>query len=90
MTTGTVHSYHPARGTGRVCCVAGALVPFTSDDPALAVGDAVRFRLVGGMTGLYALDVSRERAASPPRQRQTATSSSGLRWMSGTVASAAG
>ena len=90
MTTGTVHSYHPTRGTGRVCCVAGALVPFTSHDRTLAVGNAVRFRLVGGRTGLYALDVAREGAPAPPCQSQTATSSSGFRWRSGTVAPSVG
>ena len=89
MTPGTVHSYHPARGTGRLRCVAGTLVPFTSHDPALAVGDAVAFRLVGGITGLYALDVVREGVAAPP-SHQTATSSSGFRLKSGTLAPSAG
>ena len=91
MTTGTVHSYHPARGTGRVCCVAGSLVPFTAHDPTLAVGDEVAFRLVGGRTGLYALDVARAGVpAAPPPQRQTATSPSPFRLRSGTLAPSAG
>ena len=91
MTTGTIHSYHPARGTGHVCCVAGSLVPFTARDPALAVGDEVTFRIVGGRTGLYALDVAHAGAPAPPaRQRQTATSSSPFRWRSGTLAPSAG
>jgi cold shock CspA family protein len=88
MTTGTVHQFNPTKGTGTVCCVAGTLVPFSSRGRDLAEGDRVSFRLVGGMTGLYALDV--ERAGAPARHRQTATSSSPLRSMSGTLAPAAG
>lgn len=83
MTQGTVHTFNSTRGTGTLCCVHGTLVPFSSRD-ALRPGDAVTFRLVGGIAGLYALDV-----AGPP-QRQTATSSSPFRWRSGTWAPSAG
>ena len=83
MTRGTVHSFDLAHGTGMVCCVHGTRVPFSSRAD-LRPGDAVTFRLVGGIAGLYALDVV------GPRQRQTATSASGFRWRSGTLAPAAG
>ncbi|WP_420457121.1 cold-shock protein [Rubrivirga sp.] len=85
MIQGTVHAFNPARGTGTLCCVHGTLVPFSSRD-ALHPGDAVTFRLVGGIAGLYALDVTGAGAA----QRQTATSSSPFRWRSGTLAPSAG
>lgn len=86
MTTGTVHTFDPARGTGTLCCIAGTLVPFSSAHPALAEGDRVTFRLTGGICGLYATEV--ELAAQP--QRQMVISSSAFRVMSGTLASAAG
>lgn len=91
MTTGTVHQFNPTRGTGLLCCVAGSLVPFSSRDRSLRAGDAVAFRLVGGMAGVYGLDVRRAEAVARPRpQRQTATSSSPFRSMAGTLAPAAG
>ena len=86
MTRGTIHSFDPARGTGSVCCIAGTLVPFSSDDSSLRAGDDVTFQLVGGLAGLYALDVVGPRR----RQRQMATSSSPFRWSLGTLAPSAG
>ena len=88
MTTGTVRTYNPARGTGTLCCIAGTPVPFSSREPGLAEGDRVAFRLVGGIAGIYALDV--QRADAPAAQRQTATSPSPFRSMSGTLAPSAG
>lgn len=91
MTTGTVHQFDPARGTGLVCCVAGTLVPFSARGGDLREGDRVTFRLVGGIAGIYGLDVRKAEAAARPRpQRQTATLSSPFRSMSGTLAPAAG
>ena len=54
MTTGTIHTFDPTRGTGTLCCVAGSTVPFSSPDPTLRVGDEVTVQLVGGICGLYA------------------------------------
>ncbi len=86
MTRGTIHSFDSARGTGSVCCIAGTLVPFSSDDATLRPGDTVTFQLVGGLAGLYALHVASPRRA----QRQTTTSSSSFRWSFGTLAPSAG
>jgi hypothetical protein len=86
MTRGTVHQYDSDRGTGVLCCIAGTLVPFSSRNPALCVGDEITVRLVGGIAGLYATDVTP--AAAP--QRQTATASRGFLWRSGTLAPLAG
>ena len=57
MTTGTVHTFDTHRGTGSVRTATGAVFPFSSRD-ALASGDAVTFHLVGGIAGVYALDVA--------------------------------
>lgn len=85
MTTGTVHTFDATHGTGTLRCPSGTRVPFSTLAP-LHIGDTVTFRLVGGIAGLYALDVTGPRAS----QRQTATSESGFRWRSGTLAPSAG
>ena len=57
MTTGTIHTFDAHRGTGTVRVATGAVFPFSSRAP-LAAGDAVSFSLVGGIAGVYALDVT--------------------------------
>ena len=58
MTTATVQTFDPNRGTGVVCCVAGTPVPFSSADRTLSAGDEIAVRLVGGICGLYATHVA--------------------------------
>ncbi len=57
MTTGTVHTFDAHRGTGTVQTATGAVFPFSSRT-SLAAGDAVSFSLVGGLAGVYALNVA--------------------------------
>lgn len=57
MTTGTVHTFDAHRGTGTVRVATGAVFPFSSRT-SLAAGDAVSFSLVGGIAGVYALNVA--------------------------------
>lgn len=57
MTTGTVHSFDARRGTGTVQTATGTVFPFSSKHAALAAGESVSFSLVGGLAGVYALNV---------------------------------
>lgn len=90
MTNGTVLSFDSDRGTGVLRVASGTRVPFSYRPSPLAAGDRVSFRLVGGIVGLYALDVTPTHAAVPAPQRQTATSSRAFRWSAGTWAPTAG
>lgn len=58
MTTGTIYSFDADHGTGTVQAASGAVFPFSSKNAALAAGDEVSFSLVGGIAGVYALDVT--------------------------------
>ena len=57
MTTGTVSTFDARRGTGTLRASTGATFPFSSKSALLAVGEAVSFSLVGGLAGVYALNV---------------------------------
>lgn len=89
MTHGTVLSFDPARGTGTLTIAANTRIPFSSRRSSFAEGDLVSFRVVGGIAGVYALDVARVEPAAAPH-RQTATSLSAFRWSAGTWAPSAG
>ena len=65
MTTGTVHTYVPARGTGSLVNAAGTTVPFSSDDHALRAGDEIAVRIHGGICGLYATHAAPREAPAP-------------------------
>lgn len=67
MTTGTIHTFDPARSTGTLCCMSGTLVPFSTRDGGFRAGDRVTFRLTGGIAGLYAKHVEHASVRVPAR-----------------------
>jgi len=91
MTTGTIHTLDPDRGTGTLRCIAGTLVPFSTRETDLRAGDRVTFRLLGGIAGLYADHVEHAAVRAPVRrQRDVVLPAQIFRSRAGSVAALAG